>query len=146
MKISERLNKVGNVLVHEYKPERRYCREVATVTYATAGTNEMQVGEVLILDTGKYRELVSGDDSGIATATLGILIDDTIEELQAVDLAKSSPTGSVSAAILTRGPAAVKLVGINAGAADIDGVIANLEAAGIDVSTNASVKTASRLS
>jgi len=145
-KISERLNKVGNVLVHEYKPDRRYCRDSVTVTYATAGAADMEVGEVLILDAGKYRELVAGDDAGIASAVLGVLIDDTIEELQAADEALGSPTGDVTAAILNRGPAAVKRVGINSGGAAIAGVIANLEAAGIDVSDVASVKTASRLS
>lgn len=145
-KIQERLNKVGNVIVHEYKVDRNYCREMGTVTYATAGAADMEVGEVLILDTGKYRELVAGDDAGIASAVLGILVDDTIEELQAADEALGAPTGDVSAAVLTRGPSAVKRVGLSFGGAAAAGVIANLEAAGIDVYDVASVKTASRLS
>lgn len=143
--IQTRLNKVGNVLVHEYKADRRYCRQNVTLTYATAGADDMEVGEVLVLDTGKYRELVAGDNATISTEVLAILIDDQIEEKIAADLALASPTGDVTVATLYRGPAAVKQVGLNTGAATEAGVFANLEAAGIDVLNKLSVRTASRL-
>lgn len=144
--IQTRLNKVGNVLVHEYKPDRRYCRQEVTLTYATAGAADMEVGEVVIEDGGKYRELAAGDDPSIASATLNIVIDDQIEEKVAADLALGSPTGDVTVATMYRGPAGVKLVGLNFGGAAQAGVIANLEAVGIDVLTKFSVRTESRLS
>lgn len=137
-----RSNKVGNVLKREFSADTRYCRKMATVDYAEG----MEVGEVLIFDTDAYRPLVAGDDAGIVSAELVVLIDDTVDELIASDLKLETPTDQVEVAVLYKGPVELKLVGLSFGGAAQAGVLANLDAVGMKTSKVYSAKTASRLS
>lgn len=76
--IQERLNKVGNVLKFEAFAFENVTRKELTVTTHA----NMEVGEILILGTGKYRRIVAGDMAAIGDANLAVLIDDRVEELR----------------------------------------------------------------
>lgn len=145
--LQERLNKVGNVLAMEYRPDRRYCRQILTVTYA--GNPAMEVGEVITDEAGTGATWTPADGAGFAAGTskAAVVIDDQVEEKIEADLALGSPVGTVDLACLVRGPAQVKRVGLNFTTATQQALIeAELVGAGIDILDKYSVKTASRLS
>ncbi len=139
-KIQERQNKVGNFLKFEADRQESLARTTNIVTYATAAANsEMEVGHILIEDAGKYRELIQSDVAAIASAQLGILLDDRIDEMFITDQALVTPTGDTPAdtALLVGGfsPCIVRKGGL-AWAADITNtapVFARLAAQAITV-------------
>lgn len=141
-KIATRTNKVGNFLKFEADRQEALARALGKVTYAKADTKDMEVGEVLILDAGVYREIVAGDIAGIATAKLAILLDDRIDEMLIADKALAVPTGSTptDTALLVGGfsPCIVRKGGLNFGAvsatpASVTAVIAQLKTQAITV-------------
>lgn len=148
-KIQERLNKVGNTLVMEYRPDRRYCRLLTSVDYTTRPG--MEVGEVLVSNLGTFADTaVLTDIVFAATAEFCVVIDDQVEEKIAADLALGVPTNSVELAVLYRGPAQVKRVGLAyavTGGVNSPEVAADagLEAQGIDILDKYSKRTESKL-
>lgn len=117
--IQERLNKVGNVIKFEEHINENITRDTVSVTYAKADSKQMEVGEVLIADSGDFREIVTGDIAGIATADLAVLIDDRIEELEEADKRLPTPANKVSAVVLhdMKGVTTVRFGGLSIGVA-----------------------------
>lgn len=112
-KIATRLNKVGNVLKHEYAPEQVFCREVASfaggvlVTPSLANGTGDQVGLVVVNESGTWAVITEAKMAAFpATAGdyLGVIVDDQIEEL---DL-----TAAVDIAVLVDGPSIVRKGGL----------------------------------
>lgn len=123
--IATRSNKPSNVLVYELFPEFGHCRAVNTVT-VEAG---MDIGAVVVLDTGKYKWVEAAD---IATLAADVRV--------VIDLDTNTATvGDASLVTLQRGAAGVTRGGLKfkdtLTSGQIDTVAAALEVKGIKVLT-----------
>lgn len=131
--VQTRKNKVGNFLKKEFWPEDFYCRKSATITYA--GLAKREPGEVVYKANDAASAYVAVPAAiTLGTANIAIIVDENIDDLIAADLALGSPTGSVTATVMYRGPAVVRKGGLSfADATDIADAWATLEAKGIKV-------------
>lgn len=75
--------KAGDVVKWELASDHGYSREGVTFTKVA----DSAIGDIVILDAGKYRALVAGDVAGIATAELGVLIDAVVYDAPVGDVA-----------------------------------------------------------
>lgn len=129
--VQTRKNKVGNFLKKEFWPEDFYCRKSATITYA--GLAKREPGEV-VYKVNEAASAYSAMPSAIVlgTAQVAIIVDEYIDDLIAADLALGSPTGSVTATVMYKGPAVVRKGGLSyADATDIADVWTTLQTNGI---------------
>ncbi len=121
--IATRGAKPSNVLVYEQFPEYGYCRSVDTVT-VEAG---MDIGAVVVLDTGKYKWVEAAD---VATLAADVRV--------VIDLNTSTTTaGDASLVTIKRGAAGVARGGLKfkdaLSAGQITTVATALETKGIQV-------------
>lgn len=121
--IATRGNKPSNVVVFEDHKEFGYCRAVNTVT-VEAG---MDIGAVVVLDTGKYKWVEAADIATLA-ADVRVVVDQNTHD---------SAVGDASLVTIFRGPAGVARGGLKfkdtLTSGQIDTVAAALEAKGIKV-------------
>ena len=107
--IQTTLNRVGNFLKHEYRPDLGFCRETAPVTVSTLADNanggKGEVGEIVI-KIGAAANFVKFDAQTVSAAdTIAIVVDDQVEEF-------TPAGGNVSLALLVRGAAQIREGGL----------------------------------
>ena len=121
--IATRGAKPSNVVVFEDHKEFGYCRAVNTVT-VEAG---MDIGAVVVLDTGKYKWVEAADIATLAADVRVVVDQNTL----------STAAGDASLVTIFRGPAGVARGGLKFKDAltsgQIDTVAAALELKGIKV-------------
>lgn len=100
-----RLNKVGNVVKKELWPEEFYCRELITLTYA--GLGKQEVGEIVVDPAASGTYAAAGAAIDPAADLVAVVIDPTIEELIAADIAGPA-TGTVDVVAIVNGPATLR--------------------------------------
>lgn len=127
--LATRSEKLSNVLAWELAPETGYCRSTVTVT-VEAG---MDVGAVVVLNSGKYKWVAAADVASLA-GDVRIVIDPSVAAKAAGDaaLAVLGSDAPVTPAQVTRKGLKFKDALTEA---QIDAVVAKLNARGIRTKT-----------